>query len=119
MHTLLRGMMTLLLAVSFCCSSARAAEPTANLWSLTVIELPTDWEAIRMNTSSGQAWAARGGKWVSLSEQADFPDKGEAGTYRCMTTYGSESKSWYALRFNVKTGQCWSLSGTEWRPITD
>jgi hypothetical protein len=116
MQTLSRAL-TLLLIFMICAVPSFAAGPS--LWSLKVIEMPTDWEAIRMNTATGQAWAVRSGKWVSLSEQAEFPAKGEAGTYECHATYGSESKTWYALRFNVTTGQCWQLNGTEWRPIAD
>lgn len=96
-----------------------AAADGANLWSLKMIEMPGDWEAIRVNTSTGQAWAARSGKWVAITEQGDQPGGGDVGTYECHTTYGSKSDTWYALRFNVKTGQCWSLDAREWKLITD
>jgi hypothetical protein len=127
MKTLLRY--SLLLSVAVLCgalyfasqpvtASAPAATGT-NLWSLTMIEEPDDWEAVRINTATGQAWAAQGGKWVALNEPGEWPPQGEPGTYQCHATYATGSKSWYTLRFNVRTGDCWSLSGPNWKPIAN
>lgn len=100
-------------------TKASAAEGGPKLWSLTMIQLPGDWEALRLNTSTGQVWAAQGGKWVGLNDPNAPPSPGEIGTYELHATYGSESKAWYALRFNVKTGECWSLSGRDWKLVAN
>lgn len=103
-----------------------AAQPApvaanANLWSITMIGLPSGYDAINMNTSNGDTWLlVDDNKWVYLTEQANnAPSKAEAGTYQITAHYAPKIDKWYAIRQKVTTGESWYLDGDGWLLIVN
>ncbi len=84
------------------------------LWKVVGAQGNKFWEAVRINTATGQCWSENNGNWSPFSESGTAPIAGDPGTYDCLLFFPAESDSFFATRWNTRTGQSWSLGGGKW-----
>lgn len=71
-----------------------------------------NWEAIRYDTTTGQAWSAQQGKWVAIAEQQAPPR-----SRYLIRLVAAEDDSWGAIRLDTVSGRTWSAADGIWVEI--
>lgn len=91
-------------------SRASAAEP----FEVVMVAISaTTWAAIKFNNETGEAWTAREGEWVKITDDEKLAE----GTYTIRMT--GLSNDWSAIRFDSRTGRSWQCRDGKWVEIKD
>ncbi|HEX4149837.1 MAG TPA: hypothetical protein VHY20_12650 [Pirellulales bacterium] len=105
------------LATSLVALAEQSATAAGQLWKVVGDKSKSDFNAVRLNTATGQTWLMDGSMaWAPMPEKGAAPKAEEAGTYDCMAFYPAESTSWYCIRYNSRTGETWTLQDNSWTP---
>lgn len=73
------------------------------------VAIGNDWQAVRMQVSTGKCWYAEAGHWKPIPEPANMVLQGPF-----QLTVIAMDDDWTALRLHPQTGITWRLSALRW-----